>query len=125
MAELTQLHENAAAEEKARQVYVTPKAAQKIREALNREGMPEGGLRLGVIGGGCSGLTYQIKFVPVARANDHIFEFDGVRVFVDPKSIVYLDGMTLDWQESLMQSGFVFHNPQAKKSCGCGTSFSV
>jgi len=125
MAELTQLQENSAAEEKTRQVHVTPKAAQKIREALDREQIPGGGLRLGVIGGGCSGLTYQIKFVPGARPNDHIFEFDGVKVFVDPKSIVYLDGMTLDWQESLMQSGFVFHNPQAKKSCGCGTSFSV
>ena len=69
----------------------------------------EGGLRLGVLGGGCSGLSYQFKFAAGAdAANDHVFEFEDVRVFVDPKSMVFLDGMTLDWQDSLIQSGFVF-----------------
>ena len=75
---------------------------------------------------GCSGLSYQFKFAPEPRSRDQVFEFEGdVRVFVDPKSMVFLDGMTLDWQDSLMQSGFVFHNPHATKSCGCGTSFSA
>jgi iron-sulfur cluster assembly protein len=105
-------------------VHVTPKAVEKIRAAFAREGV-QGGLRLGVLGGGCSGLSYQFKFAPDARPRDQVFEFDGVRVFVDPKSMVFLDGMTLDWEDSLMQSGFVFHNPHATKSCGCGTSFSA
>jgi iron-sulfur cluster assembly protein len=108
----------------AKHIDVTPKAVQKIREAFTREGVA-GGLRLGVLGGGCSGLSYQFKFANVPRANDHVFEFDEVRVFVDPKSMVFLDGMTLDWKDSLIQSGFVFNNPHAQKSCGCGTSFSA
>ena len=107
----------------AKQVFVTPKAVGKIREAFAREGVT-GGLRLGVHGGGCSGLSYQFKFAPAPRATDHVFEFDDVKVFVDPKSMLFLDGMTLDWKESLIHSGFVFDNPHAQKSCGCGTSFS-
>lgn len=113
-----------AGESAPKQVYVTPKAVQKIREAFTREGVT-GGLRLGVLGGGCSGLSYQFKFAPEARPRDYVFEFEDVKVFVDPKSILFLDGMTLDWQDSLMQSGFVFQNPHATKSCGCGTSFSA
>ena len=108
----------------AKQIHVTPKAVAKIREAFAREGV-SGGLRLGVLGGGCSGLSYQFKFAPEPRARDQVFEFDDVRVFVDPKSMVFLNGMTLDWQDSLMQSGFVFQNPHATRSCGCGTSFSA
>jgi len=107
-----------------KQVHVTPKAVQKIREAFAREKV-SGGLRLGVLGGGCSGLSYQFKFDQRARPTDHVFEFGDVKVFVDPKSILFLDGMTLDWKDSLIHSGFVFENPHAKKSCGCGTSFSA
>src|ERR1700733_470120 len=113
-------------------VQVTPKAVQKIREAFEREKVT-GGLRLGVLGGGCSGLSYQFKFDPKPRPTDQVLKFpvveDGgegeVQVYIDPKSLVYLDGMTLDWKDSLIQSGFVFDNPHAKKSCGCGTSFSA
>jgi iron-sulfur cluster assembly protein len=105
-------------------VQVTPKAVQKIREAFEREKVT-GGLRLGVLGGGCSGLSYQFKFDSQPRPKDKVFDFDGVQVFVDPKSILYLHGLTLDWKDSLIQSGFVFENPNAKKSCGCGTSFSA
>ena len=104
-------------------IEVTPKAVQKIREAFQREGV-EGALRLGVLGGGCSGLSYQFKFDTRQRPTDNVFEFDGVRIVVDPKSLLYLNGMTLDWKDSLIQSGFVFENPNAKKSCGCGTSFT-
>lgn len=104
-------------------IEVTPKAVQKIREAFAKEGV-EGALRLGVLGGGCSGLSYQFKFDTRQRPTDNVFEFDGVRVVVDPKSLLYLKGMTLDWKDSLIQSGFVFENPNAKKSCGCGTSFT-
>jgi len=99
------------------EIQVTPKAIQKMGV--------EGGLRLGVLGGGCSGLSYQFKFDTRPRPKDHVFDFEGVQIFVDPKSILYLHGMTLDYKESLMQSGFVFENPNAKKNCGCGTSFSA
>jgi iron-sulfur cluster assembly protein len=70
-------------------------------------------------------LSYQFKYEPRRRPNDHVFEFGDVQVFVDPKSMVYLDGMTLDYKESLMYSGFAFDNPHAQKNCGCGTSFSA
>ena len=107
------------------EIHVTAKAVQKIRDAFAKQGVTQGGLRLGVLGGGCSGLSYQFRFDTKARPTDHVFEFDGVKVFVDPKSMVYLSGMTLDYKESLMQSGFAFDNPHAAKSCGCGTSFSA
>jgi iron-sulfur cluster assembly protein len=106
-------------------IEVTPKAVDKIRSAFAREGVAEGGLRLGVLGGGCSGLSYQFKFDPRPRPTDKVLDYDGVKIFVDPKSLLFLDGMTLDWKDSLMQSGFVFENPNAKRSCGCGTSFSA
>jgi iron-sulfur cluster assembly protein len=105
-------------------IQVTPKAVGKIREAFAKQQVT-GGLRLGVLGGGCSGLSYQFKFDAKPRATDQVFEFEDVKVFVDPKSMVFLDGMTLDWHDSLIQSGFAFENPHAKKSCGCGTSFSA
>jgi iron-sulfur cluster assembly protein len=105
-------------------IDVTPKAVNKIREAFAKQNVT-GGLRLGVLGGGCSGLSYQFKFDAKPRPTDKVFEFDDVKIFVDPKSYVFLDGMTLDWKDSLIQSGFVFDNPHAKRSCGCGTSFSA
>ena len=105
-------------------ITVTPKAVVKIRDSFQKMGV-EGGLRLGVLGGGCSGLSYQFKFEPKSRPTDNIFEFEGVHVYVDPKSMVFLDGMTLDYKESLMHSGFEFQNPHATKSCGCGSSFSA
>jgi iron-sulfur cluster assembly protein len=107
-------------------ITVTPKAIEKIRTAMAKEKISpeEGGLRLGVQGGGCSGLTYNLRFDSHPRERDRVFNFDGVRVFVDPKSFVYLHGMILDWEETLMHQGFAFKNPNAQKSCGCGTSFS-
>ena len=105
-------------------IEVTPKALAKIRQAFEKQGVT-GGLRLGVLGGGCSGLSYQFKFDTKPRSNDHTFDFDGVHVWVDPKSMNFLNGMTLDYKETLMQAGFEFVNPNAQKSCGCGTSFSA
>jgi iron-sulfur cluster assembly protein len=104
-------------------IVVTPKAIDKIRQTFAKQGV-EGFLRLGILGGGCSGLSYQFKFDTRSRANDKIFEFDGVKIVVDPKSFLYLSGLTLDYKETLMQSGFEFINPHATKSCGCGTSFA-
>jgi iron-sulfur cluster assembly protein len=106
-------------------IEVTPKAVDKIRTAFAREGVAEGGLRLGVLGGGCSGLSYQFKFDARPRPTDKVLDYDGVKIFVDPKSLLFLEGMTLDWKDSLIQSGFVFENPNAKRNCGCGTSFSA
>src|ERR1700683_1747950 len=111
----------------AKSIQVTDKALVKVRSAMAKEGIsPEqGGLRLGVQGGGCSGLSYNMRFDTQPRERDRIFQYGDVRVFVDPKSFIYLHGMILDYQETLMQQGFVFVNPQATKSCGCGTSFSA
>ena len=106
-------------------IQVTEKAIGRIRQVFVKQGVEGGGLRLGVQGGGCSGMSYLIRFEPKERPSDRVFDFEGVKVFVDPKSLIYLEGMTLDYKESLMQSGFVFENPNAKKSCGCGTSFSA
>ncbi len=124
---MTTITENPAKTTPGRGIQVTERAIARIRSAMAKEGIsPEqGGLRLGVQGGGCSGLSYNIRFDTQARERDRVFEFDGVRVFVDPKSFIYLHGMTLDYQETLMQQGFVFVNPNASKSCGCGTSFSA
>ncbi len=107
-------------------IQVTENAVKKIRSAMAKENVsPEqGGLRLGVQGGGCSGLSYNIRFDTQPRERDRVFQFGDVRVFVDPKSFIYLHGMTLDYQETLMQQGFVFVNPNSTKSCGCGSSFS-
>jgi len=124
---MTTATENAIPQATAKGITVTEKAISKIRSAMAKEGIsPEqGGLRLGVQGGGCSGLSYNIRFDTQPRERDRIFQFNDVRVFVDPKSFIYLHGMILDYQETLMQQGFVFVNPQATKSCGCGTSFSA
>ena len=107
-------------------IHVTERAVNKIRSAMAKEGISpeEGGLRLGVRGGGCSGLSYSIQFDAHPRERDRIYEFDGVRIFVDPKSFLYLHGMTLDYEESLMRQGFNFINPNSSRSCGCGSSFS-
>ncbi len=106
-------------------IRFTPKAIAKARELLQKSGVPEGGVRVGLVGGGCSGYTYRIQAEAAPRPQDHIFEFEGVRVFVDPKSLKLLNGSTVDYHESLMYSGFAFHNPNAKRTCGCGSSFSV
>lgn len=118
-------------------VQVTERALRRIRIAIAKEGVsPEqGGLRLGITGGGCSGLSYNIKFDTQPRERDRVYEFadqelrddesPAVKVFVDPKSFIYLNGMVLDYEETLMRQGFNFINPNSSKSCGCGSSFSA
>ena len=103
-------------------IQVSPLAVEKIRGLLQKNKV-SGGLRLGVAGGGCSGLTYKFKLESESRSTDRVFEFDGVKLFVDPKSYERLAGMTLDYHQSLMESGFVFKNPNAQHSCSCGKSF--
>ena len=108
-------------------INITEKALEHIRTAMLKEGIaPEvGGLRLGVQGGGCSGLSYNIRFDSQPRERDRVYNFEDVRVFVDPKSFIYLHGMILDYEETLMRQGFNFINPNSTKSCGCGSSFSA
>ncbi|MCY4586796.1 MAG: iron-sulfur cluster assembly accessory protein [Bryobacterales bacterium] len=103
-------------------IDVTPAAVEKIRQMLVQNEV-NGGLRLGVAGGGCSGLSYKFRFETKPRPNDNVFEVDGVTLMVDPKSYAFLDGLTLDFRNTLMEQAFVFHNPNATKSCGCGKSF--
>lgn len=107
-------------------ITVTSSAAQKIKEQLGRraQSTPTSGLRIGVRGGGCSGLTYVIEFADQPRAHDRVIEQDGVKVYVDPKSAIYLDGTELDYEMKLLQQGFKFKNPKAKSACGCGESFT-
>ncbi len=108
-------------------IHLTEKAAEKIRGLLATEGVPAetGGLRVGVQGGGCSGLSYAMRLETQARDRDKVFEEYGARLFVDPKSYLYLHDTTLEWQEDLMRRGFVFQNPNAARSCGCGSSFTA
>ena len=125
-AELTVLNaENLTPNQKG--VQVTERALKRIRIAMAKEGVSpvEGGLRLGIQGGGCSGLSYNIRFDTQPRERDRIYQFEDVRVFVDPKSFIYLHGMILDYEETLMRQGFNFVNTNSTKSCGCGSSFSA
>ena len=112
---------------KAASVQLTPGAVARIRELMEEGKVPaDGGLRLAVQGGGCSGLSYAVRFDTKPAEKDKVFEFDGgVRVLVDPKSLIYLAGMIVDYKNDLMQQGFVFENPNAQKSCGCGSSFTA
>jgi iron-sulfur cluster assembly protein len=107
-------------------VNVTESAAQQIKRLLDQEGKIETHvLRMKVVGGGCSGLQYQLAFDDQTRENDSAVEASGVRVVVDEKSALYLVGTTLDYVDTLMESGFKIQNPNAKSTCGCGQSFGA
>ncbi|MGH7768904.1 MAG: HesB/IscA family protein [Candidatus Binatia bacterium] len=105
-------------------VSITERAAEKIKQLQAAESKESQGLRLKVVGGGCSGLQYKMD-LDQQKPGDRVFEQDGAKVLVDMKSLLYLNGTELDYKEELMQSGFVFQNPNVKRSCGCGTSFTV
>ena len=107
-------------------ITVTPGAVSAIRKQIQKGGRAETALRVWIRGGGCSGFSYVIEFHDGApRPKDVIFDYDDVRVLVDPKSLLYLNGSTLDWEQTLMRQGFKFVNPNEKSSCGCGHSFTV
>jgi iron-sulfur cluster assembly protein len=106
-------------------VTVTDRAQREIREIFTSERPEAGaGLRLGVIGGGCSGLSYEMEFSG-PRPGDNVVAFEGFQVLLDPKSAIYLKGVTLDFEDGLKGKGFVFRNPNATNTCGCGESFSI
>lgn len=107
-------------------ITLTPSAAQEVKRLMAQEQKPNLGLRLGVKGGGCSGFSYVLALEEAnPKQYDTVFEQDGLKVLVDAKSHLYLDGTTIDYQSGLQGAGFQFSNPMAKKSCGCGTSFSA
>jgi len=105
-------------------ISVTEKAASEIKRLLEKE-TADSFLRVQVVGGGCSGMSYKLGFDSVKKETDKLFEERGVRVLVDPKSYLYIAGTTLDFSDGLQGTGFNFVNPNAKKSCGCGSSFSA
>lgn len=107
-------------------IHVTESAGREIaRLAQEKDAGEKGGLRLFVQGGGCAGMSYGMDIVEKPDEKDRVFEIDGARIIVDPKSWLFLNGTTVDFKESLMGRGFVFENPNAAGSCGCGTSFSM
>ncbi len=120
-------------------IQLTKRALKRIRIAMAKENITpdQGGLRVGIQGGGCSGLSYNIRFETRPRDRDRVYAFTQthldptaadappIRIFVDPKSFIYLHGMVLDYEETLMRQAFNFINPHSTKSCGCGSSFST
>jgi iron-sulfur cluster assembly protein len=107
-------------------IQISDTAAQKIRTLMAKQGIHDGGLRVGVKGGGCSGLSYTFAWEKQARAGDEVFEGpEGAKLFVDRKSLLFLNGTVLDYDTNLISKGFVFNNPNAKASCGCGSSFGT
>jgi iron-sulfur cluster assembly protein len=108
------------------EIVLTDKAYSEVKKIMEANKIPETyGLRVGVKGGGCSGLSYSLGFDSEARESDKIINKDGVRIFVDPKSLFYLSGTQLDFTDGLNGRGFVFNNPNATKTCGCGSSFGA
>lgn len=107
-------------------IVITPNAIAEISSIKAKNNIPETyGLRVGVKGGGCSGFSYVLAFDSEPREGDKVLMLDGVKVFIDLKSLMYLEGLELDFQDGLMGRGFVFNNPNAVRTCGCGNSFSV
>ncbi len=104
---------------------LTDSAVRQIKTLSQQQASAEGGLRLGVRGGGCSGFSYVVDWDAAPKERDQVFERDGARLFVDPKSAPLLDGTVVDFKRSLLQSRFELRNPNAKSSCGCGDSFAV
>jgi iron-sulfur cluster assembly protein len=108
------------------EIRMTEKAAAEIRRIKADNKIPdEHGLRFGVKGGGCSGFSYVLGFDSESKKGDVVFELHGLKVFVDPKSLFYISGTELDFSDGLNGRGFVFNNPKATKTCGCGSSFSA
>ena len=105
-------------------ITITSNAADHIRNFIAKRGKGEG-VRIGMKTSGCSGMAYTLEFVDDIQPEDQVFEQDGVKVFVDPKSLVYLDGTQVDYAKDGLQEGFKFENPNVKESCGCGESFHV
>ncbi len=105
-------------------ITLTAKAVEMVKDAIQKEGLAGWGIRVGVVGGGCSGFQYSMDFEKEAKEGDMAFEQDGIRLYVDPMSSMYLQGVTVDYVVGLQGAGFKFTNPNARTTCGCGSSFS-
>lgn len=110
---------------KSTPITLTPQAVAKVREIMTTQDPVPAGLRLGVVGGGCSGFQYSMSFENQAGLMDKVLNFEGLKVFVDSTSLMYLQGCTVDYLETLEASGFKFDNPNTKSTCGCGSSFNA
>jgi iron-sulfur cluster assembly accessory protein len=106
-------------------VQLTDTAVTKVREILDTQDPKPSGLRIAVVGGGCSGFSYSMAFENTPNMLDKTYSFDGLKVFIDQASLLYLDGVEVDYVETMEGSGFKFNNPNVKNTCGCGSSFSV
>jgi iron-sulfur cluster assembly accessory protein len=107
-------------------VQLTPVAVTKVKEIISQQTPSPAGLRVAVVGGGCSGFSYHMAFEnQINEASDNVYEFEGLKVLVDQMSEMYLDGISIDYIETIEGSGFKFNNPNVKSTCGCGSSFSV
>ncbi len=107
-------------------IEISEGAAAKIKSLMAKQGISEGGLRVGVKGGGCSGLSYTFAWEKEARLGDEVFKGpEGAMIYVDRKSLLFLKGTRLDYDAALLGKGFVFHNPNATQTCGCGSSFGA
>ena len=106
-------------------ITISTQAGDKIRKLMEDEGKSGNFLRVGVVGGGCSGLSYDLKFVDSQDPDDHVFESNGITILVEKKSLLYLFGTELEFSDGLNGKGFNFKNPQASRTCGCGESFAV
>ena len=106
-------------------IQLTENAIEKAKNLMVSNNKVGCGLRIGISGGGCSGLSYKMDFEEKPGEGDRVFEMGGLKIFVDPKAYLYLNNITIDFHSDMMSSGFTFNNPNAKTTCGCGTSFSV
>ena len=106
-------------------ITITPKARNELRKVMSEQGLTDGGLRVGVKGGGCAGFSYTMNLDAKPAPDDEVFETDGIRVFCDAKSFLYLEDSEIDFNDDLAHRGFNFKNPNSSGSCGCGSSFSV
>jgi len=106
-------------------ITLTENAVKQVKNLMEQPGKQGHGLRVGVTGGGCAGLSYKFSLDEKPGEKDKIIEQDGIKVFIDSKSYLFINGLTIDYHADMMSSGFTFNNPNAKSSCGCGTSFSV
>ena len=113
------------APKKAAPVSLTPNAVAKVKEIMGQQNPVPAGLRIGVVGGGCSGFSYSMQFENAAGMMDKTFDMDGLKIYVDATSVMYLNGCRVDYVETLEGAGFKFENPNVKSTCGCGSSFSV
>jgi iron-sulfur cluster assembly accessory protein len=106
-------------------ISLTPNAVSKVKEIMGQQNPVPAGLRVGVVGGGCSGFSYSMSFENASGLMDKVFDMDELKVYVDATSVMYLNGCIVDYVETLEGAGFKFENPNVKSTCGCGSSFSV